>query len=101
MDEDRRMGRRQKFTVGEHVQVYCEHVSNGVRQTAWIRGIVTSADHRMVEVECGGEVYDTLGQRRFDRRLWCTHGSRRLRRAEADTDGFDTATSTVPPTDMP
>lgn len=76
------MARRCKFRVGERVQVYCERENLGNRIQEWVWGTVTSVDQRMVEIECEADVYDALGYRRPDRRLWCTHGSRHLRRPD-------------------
>lgn len=76
------MARHRKFRTGERVQMYCEWEDQGHRVRGWVWGTVVSVDQRMVEVECDADVYDALGHRPPDRRLWCTHGSRNLRRSD-------------------
>jgi hypothetical protein len=69
-----------KYRVGERVEMWCDHCRNGARQTGWLPGTVAAADHRMVAVTFDDDVFTNMGWPAPDRTLWCTHGSRHLRR---------------------
>jgi hypothetical protein len=71
---------RAKFEVGEAVEMRCTHVRDGRLVTDWLPGIVAATDHRMLAVRFEIDVFVGAGQRISDRTLWCTHGSRNLRR---------------------
>lgn len=71
---------RAKYSAGERVEMYCEHMRAGQRQTAWLEGQVVTADHRLVAVRFETDVFTNTGWPVPDRTLWCTHGSRHLRR---------------------
>ena len=71
---------RAKFSVGEAVEMRCTHLREGQQVVDWLPGRVTQADARMVAVVFEADVYANNGWRIPDRTLWCTHGSRNLRR---------------------
>lgn len=68
-----------KFAVGEVVEMRCAHRRNGRLVTDWLAGTVSAADQRMLAVRFEDEVF-VGGQHIPDQTLWCTHGSRNLRR---------------------
>jgi hypothetical protein len=75
---------RAKFSVGEAVEMRCQHLREGQPVVDWLPGRVTQADARMVAVRFDTDVFASTGWRVPDRTLWCTHGSQNLRRpAEA------------------
>jgi len=75
-----------KFQVGEQVEMLCDHLhADGQRVTSWQPGQVTAVDERMVAVQFNVQVFANPGWPVADRTLWCTHGSRRLRRLD-ETD---------------
>lgn len=70
-----------KYAVGEAVEMYCGHLgADGQRVTGWLAGRVVAADSRMLAVRFETEVFANPGWPVPDRTLWCTHGSRHLRR---------------------
>ena len=71
----------EKYEVGERVEMYCPHRRAGQVVTDWLPGRVTQADFRMVAVSFETDVYASNGWPVPERVLWCTHGSRHLRRA--------------------
>jgi len=73
---------REKFSVGDQVEVLCEHVRGDERVNGWLAGSVVAADHRMAAVRFATDVFSSNGWLIPDRTLWCAHGSRNLRRAE-------------------
>lgn len=76
-----------KYTAGENVEMFCGHVdSSGQRVTGWLPGRVISADNRMVAVQFDVPVFANNGWPIPDRTLWCTHGSRHLRRPAPQED---------------
>lgn len=77
---------REKFSVGERVEMLCDHLRNGQRVTDWLAGTVTQVDYRMVAVRFEVDVFSSNGWRLPDHTLWATHGSRNLRR-KADLEG--------------
>ncbi len=76
---------REKFSVGDPVEVLCDHVRGGERVNGWIAGTVVAADHRMAAVRFATDVFSSNGWLIPDRTLWCAHGSRNLRRVESET----------------
>jgi hypothetical protein len=74
-----------KFAVGEAVEMYCGHLRAGERVTDWLAGRVVAADYRMVAVKFEAEVFANNGWPIPDRTLWCTHGSRHLRRPATES----------------
>jgi hypothetical protein len=71
---------RAKFEVGEVVEMRCTHRRAGRLVTDWLVGIVAATDYRMLAVRFDTEVFVGAGQRLPDQTLWCSHGSRNLRR---------------------
>lgn len=71
---------REKFSIGEEVEVYCQHVVNGEVKTGWLAGKVVAADYRMAAIQFEAEVFSSNGWPIPERTLWCAHGSRNLRR---------------------
>ncbi|MGH2522260.1 MAG: hypothetical protein ACRDH2_07125 [Anaerolineales bacterium] len=74
---------REKFTIGEPVEMLCDHLRDGRRVNDWLAGRVVQLDHRMVAVKFDTEVFASNGWPIPDRTLWCAHGSRHVRRLEA------------------
>ena len=74
---------REKFSVGDQVEMRCDHIRDGARVNGWLAGAVVQADHRMVAVRFNADVFSSNGWRIPDRILWCAHGSPNLRRKEA------------------
>ncbi len=82
-----RSGGLKKYAAGESVEMYCGHLdAAGRRVTDWLAGRVVATDHRMVAVEFDVDVFANNGWLIPDRTLWCTHGSRHLRRAHSVED---------------
>jgi hypothetical protein len=77
---------REKYRVGDQVELFCQHTRDGSRVSDWLAGRVVSADHRMVAVRFDTDVFANTGWPVADRTLWCTHGSRNLRRDRADSE---------------
>jgi hypothetical protein len=55
----------------------------------WLPGRVTQADERMVAVTFDAPVFANNGWPIADRTLWCTHGSRNLRRIVEEGNSHD------------
>lgn len=72
---------REKFAVGERVEMLCDHLREGRLVRDWLGGTVVQADYRMVAVRFEMDVFSSNGWRIPDRTLWGAHGSRNLRRA--------------------
>ena len=72
---------REKFVVGEKVEMLCEHARNGQHVSDWLVGVVVQAYHRMAAVHFETDVFSSNGWRIPDRTLWAAHGSPHLRRA--------------------
>lgn len=66
--------------------MYCPHLRFGQPATDWVAGRVTQADFRMVAVQFETDVYTSNGWPAPGRVLWCTHGSRHLRRPAPPAD---------------
>jgi hypothetical protein len=75
-----------KYSVGEKVWLYCRSASGTENSAGWVEGVVLSTDRRMVEVKCFARVYDVNGNLHEDGILWCTHGSKKLRRSPSGED---------------
>jgi len=71
---------RSKFTVGEQVEVFCDHVENGQRVNGWLAGKVVQVDLRMAAVQFETDVFSINNLLIPNRILWCAHGSRNIRR---------------------
>jgi len=77
---------REKFQVGERVEMRCPHLQDGRLVTDWLAGVVVQADYRMAAIQFETLVLASTGQPIPDQVLWCTHGSPNLRRpADEDT----------------
>jgi len=74
-----------KFTVGEKVEMLCDHLRGGQRVNDWVAGVVVQVDHRMVAVKFETDVFSSNGWRIPDRTLWCAHGSRNIRRSRLES----------------
>ena len=73
---------RSKFSVGETVEMLCDHIRDGKRVNGWLRGRVVEADHRMAAVKFEADVFSSNGWRIPDGILWCAHGSKNIRRPD-------------------
>jgi hypothetical protein len=71
---------REKFQVGERVEMRCPHLRDGRLVTDWLAGVVVQADYRMAAVKFDTRVLASTGHPILDSVLWCTHGSPNLRR---------------------
>jgi len=80
------MANYDKYEVGERVEMYCTHLEAGRPVTDWLEGRVAEADYRMVAVRFEADVYTSNGWPAPGRLLWCTHGSRNLRRLAEPAD---------------
>jgi hypothetical protein len=78
---------RAKYQIGERVEMLCDHERDGRRVIDWLPGEVIEADPRMLAVRFGAPVYASNGWRIPDQVLWCTHGSRHIRRLGEDGPG--------------
>lgn len=68
------------FEVGDTVEVYCDHITNGQRVRDWLKGIVVQLDPKMVAVQFRVNVYLTNGWMIPDRILWYPINSSNIRR---------------------
>ena len=80
------MPNHEKYEVGERVEMWCPHLRAGRPVTDWVAGKVTQADYRMVAVKFETEVFTGNGWPVPERVLWCTHGSRHLRRPAEEVE---------------
>jgi len=71
---------KEKFSVGEKVEMKCDHIVNGKTVNDWIEGVVVQADYRMTAIKFETDVYSSNGWKIPDRILWCAHGSSNIRR---------------------
>jgi len=82
---------RSKFTVGEQVEVFCDHLRDGQRVNDWLAGKVVQVDLRMAAVQFETDVFSINKLLIPNRILWCAHGSRNIRRlgvaGETDSTG--------------
>jgi hypothetical protein len=58
----------------------CWHRQDDRLVLDWLPGRVVAGDLRMLAVRFEAEVFANTGQAIPDRTLWCTHGSRNIRR---------------------
>jgi hypothetical protein len=68
-----------RYSVGEIVDVLCDHNRDGQRVRDWLQGIVVQADYKMVAVQFVDEVYLTDGWMVPDRILFCQQGASNIR----------------------
>jgi hypothetical protein len=66
---------KQKYDVGDRVEVFCDHNRETVRVRDWLGGVVVQADFKMVAIQFVEDVYLTDGWMVPDRVLWCQQGS--------------------------
>ena len=76
------MHHRKKYLIGERVLIYGQVDTPLGRDFQWISGRVVFTDYRMAKIQCERPVYDTAGGYHLDGQLWCTHGSKKLRRRD-------------------
>ena len=72
---------RQKYNVGDQVEVRCDHRADGGWANDWTPGVVVQADYRMAAVRLSCDVKSSNGWVIPDRTLWLAHGSKNLRPA--------------------
>jgi hypothetical protein len=73
---------QKKYSVGDRVEVRCEHSVNGKWANDWVAGVVVEADYRMAAVHFDCDVLSSNGWLIPDRTLWLAHGSKNLRPAD-------------------
>lgn len=78
---------KEKFSVGQRVEVKCFHMRGGQVVEDWLAGLVVEADYRMAAVKFEADVFASNGLQIPERILWCAHGSPNIRRSDTDTDG--------------
>ncbi len=69
-------------SIGDIVEVFCDHKRGGRRVRDWIEGVVVHADDRMTAVQFRNDVYLTDGWMVPDRILWFNKGSVKIRLAK-------------------
>ncbi|HEY5731461.1 MAG TPA: hypothetical protein VIS72_15540 [Anaerolineales bacterium] len=69
------------FSVGDKVEVFCDHDKGGDRTRGWIAGIVVQVDSKLVAVQFRSNVYLTDGWMVPDRILWYSLTSEHIRPA--------------------
>jgi len=80
-------------TIGDIVEVFCDHKRSGRRVRDWVEGVVVHADDRMTAIQFRNDVYLTDGWMVPDRILWFNKGSVKIRLAKK---GRGSAVSTKP-----
>lgn len=68
------------FTVGDRVEVYCDHNEEGARVRGWLEGVVVQSEEKRVAVQFREDVFLTDGWMVPDQVLWCNHNSHNIRR---------------------
>jgi hypothetical protein len=69
-------------SIGDIVEVYCDHKRSGRRVRDWVEGVVVHADDRMTAIQFRNDVYLTDGWMVPDRILWFNKGSMKIRLAK-------------------
>jgi hypothetical protein len=69
-------------SLGDIVEVYCDHKRSGRRVRDWIEGVVVHADERMTAIQFRNDVYLTDGWMVPDRILWFNKGTEKIRQAK-------------------
>jgi hypothetical protein len=69
-------------SIGDIVEVFCDHKRSGRRVRDWVEGVVVHADDRMTAVQFRNDVYLTDGWMVPDRILWFNKGSVKIRLAK-------------------
>ena len=67
------------FSVGDTVEVLCDHEKNSQRARGWLKGIVVQVDAKMVAVQFRSNVYLTGGWMVPDHILWYPANSPHIR----------------------
>lgn len=67
------------YSIGDVVEVFCDHKRSGRRIRDWVEGVVVHADERMTAVQFRNDVYLTDGWMVPDRILWFNKGSVKIR----------------------
>jgi hypothetical protein len=66
-------------SIGDIVEVFCDHKRGGRRIREWVEGVVVHADDRMTAIQFRTDVYLTDGWMVPDRILWFNKGSGKIR----------------------
>lgn len=69
-------------SIGDLVEVYCDHKRGGRRVRDWVEGVVVHADDRMTAIQFRNDVYLTDGWMVPDRILWFNKGTAKIRLAK-------------------
>jgi len=67
------------YSIGDIVEVYCDHKKGGRRVRDWVEGVVVHADDRMTAIQFRVDVYLTDGWMVPDRILWFNKGTEKIR----------------------
>ena len=67
------------YSIGDIVEVFCDHKRGGRRVRDWVEGVVVHADDRMTAIQFRVDVYLTDGWMVPDRILWFNKGSVKIR----------------------
>lgn len=70
------------YSVGDHVEVYCDHERSDVRVRDWLEGVVVQVDPKMIAVQFRSNVYLTDGWMVPDHVLWCPKMSPLIRHTQ-------------------
>jgi hypothetical protein len=73
---------RKIYTVGDRVEVFCDHNVEKNRVRDWLQGVVVQADEKMVAIQFTEDVYLTDGWMVPDRVLWTQQTSDTIRPAD-------------------
>lgn len=73
---------RKVYTVGDRVEVFCDHNRDKNRVRDWLQGVVVQADEKMVAIQFTEDVYLTDGWMVPDRVLWTLQTSETIRSAD-------------------
>jgi hypothetical protein len=69
-------------SIGDIVEVFCDHKRGGRRVRDWVEGVVVHADDRMTAIQFRNDVYLTDGWMVPDRILWFNKGTAKIRLAK-------------------
>ncbi len=67
------------YSIGDIVEVFCDHKHGGRRVRDWVEGVVVHADERMTAIQFRVDVYLTDGWMVPDRILWFNKGTEKIR----------------------
>jgi hypothetical protein len=67
------------YSIGDIVEVYCDHKHGGRRIRDWVEGVVVHHDDRMTAIQFRVDVYLTDGWMVPDRILWFNKGTEKIR----------------------